>query len=110
MGIRGWADVLTMRFDPAILRALRDTGERRQIAGATAARFLSTDSTHNGVVEAWWSEELLLPFSVTARQAGATVTAVVEGLTTEIDASLLADPVKRFPQYKSEDVADAHDH
>jgi len=110
MGIRGWADVLTMRFDPAILGTLRDTGERRQMAGATATRFVSPDPARDGVTEVWWSEELLLPLSVTARKADVTVTSVVDGLTTDVDASLLADPDQRFPQYKSEDVADAHDH
>ncbi len=110
MGVHGWADVLTMRFDPAILRTLRDTGERRQIAGATAARFVSTDSTRDGVVEVWWSEELLLPLSVTTRQADTTVTSIVERVTSEVDPLLLADPDRRFPRYQSEDVADAHDH
>jgi hypothetical protein len=110
MQIRGWADVLTVRFDPATLAALRDTRERRQAGGSTFARFVATESTGDGVVEVWWSEALLLPLSVTVREDGTTVTSVVEHMTSEAEASLLTDPARRFPQYESRDAADAPDH
>jgi len=110
MGIRGWADVLTMRFDPAILSTLRNTGEQRTVGDAAATRFVSTEATHNGIAEVWWSEELLLPLVLTVRQPGGTARSVVEGLMDNVDESLLADADQRFPDYKSEDLTDAHDH
>ena len=100
MRIRGWSDVLTLRFDPAVLSALRDTGERRQAGGSTFARFVATESTGDGVVEVWWSEALLLPLSLTVREDGTTVTSVVEHMTNEAEGSLLTAPALRFPQYR----------
>ena len=110
MQIRGWSDVLTLRFDPAVLSALRDTGERRQAGGSTFARFVATESTGDGVVEVWWSEALLLPLSLTVHQDGATVTSAVGHMNNEAEAALLTDPALRFPQYDSRDAADARDH
>ena len=110
MGIRGWTDVLTMRFDPSMLSTLRDTGEQRSFGAAVATRFVSTDATRSGVAEVWWSEELLLPLSLTVRHPDGTATSVVQGLTTGVDEALLADADQRFPDYKSEDLVDAHDH
>ncbi len=110
MRIRGWSDVLMLRFDPAALSALRDTGERRNAGGSTFARYIATESTGDGVVEVWWSETLLLPLSLTVREAGSTVTSVVSHLTSDADAAPLTDPAVRFPPYDSVDAADAPDH
>lgn len=108
--IKGWMDVLTLRFDPTVLAALRDTGERRQTGGATFKRYVSREPGSDGVVEVWWGEALLLPLSLTVRDSGTEVTSIVNGLTLTADAALLVDPEVRFPRYKALDPADANDH
>lgn len=110
LGIRGWMDVLTIRFDSALLGALRQTGEQRPLAGATASRFVAPEGKDDGLVEVWWSDELLLPLSVTQRVAGREVTSVVDRLTRGGDATVLADPADRFPTYQAVDASDAGDH
>jgi hypothetical protein len=110
MQIRGWMDVLTVRFDPTVLATLRDTGERRRTGGAIFSRYVTTEPGRDGVVEVWWSEELLLPVSLRVRDSGTDVTSLVKALTQTADATLLADPAGRFPTYKAFDPADANDH
>lgn len=107
--IRGWSDVLTMRFDPATLEHLRDTGERRSAGGATFARFAAVDPTNDGIEDVWWSDALLLPLSLNMRQGASHVSATIEGLTRQVDASVLVDPMTRFPDYEVRDPSDADD-
>ena len=99
-----------LRFDPAALSTLRDTGERRNSGGSTFMKYVATESTGDGVLEVWWSEALLLPLSLTVHEGGTTVTSLVEHMTNEAEASLLMEPPRRFPQYESRDAADARDH
>ncbi|MGE3884969.1 MAG: hypothetical protein AB7H81_00920 [Vicinamibacterales bacterium] len=109
--IRGWADVVMMRFDPKVLSSLRETGERRTVAGAEFRRFVAGPDAGMGVVEVWWSEALLLPLASTSRESGSvTVDAMVERLSNEIDSAVLADPAVRFPAYEVLDASDARDH
>ncbi len=110
LGIRGWLDVLTIRFDPAVLATLRQTGERRDAAGARVSRFVAPEPREDGLVEVWWSEELLLPLSVTRRASGVETISVVARLVRGGDPTALAEPAGRFPNYKDLDVADAGDH
>ena len=110
MQVRGWMDVLTLRFDPGVLQTLRDTGERRRTGDATFKRYAANAPGRDGIAEVWWSEGLVLPLSLTVRASGVEVTSVVKGLTWNGDDTLLADPSVRFPSYKTVDPADANDH
>lgn len=110
LGIRGWADVLTMRFEPRILSTLRNTGQYRLVDDVTFARFIAQEPNTDGVVEVWWSDEILLPLSFTTRESGTEVTSVVAGISRHTEESLLAEPAFRFPQYENRDAADAVDH
>lgn len=110
MQIRGWMDVLTLGFDPTVLLRLRDTGERRENAGAIFTRYVSNESGRDGVVEVWWSEALVLPWSLTVRDSGTEVTRILKGLSQVADTTLLAEPDVRFPSYKALDAADANAH
>ncbi len=107
--VKGWKDVLTLRFDPTALATLRDTGERRQVSGFDFERHVATRVDHDGVTDVWWSEALLLPLSLTTRAAGTEMTSVVTGLSHNVDAELLADPPLRFPTYRVLDPADVND-
>ena len=110
LGIRGWMDVLTIRFDSAVLDSLHRTGEQREAAGASVSRFVAPEARADGLVEVWWSEELLLPLSVTRRASGVELTSVVDQLTHGLESTVLADPADRFRTYKRVDAADAGDH
>lgn len=110
LGIHGWMDVLTIRFDPGVLASLRQTGERRDAGGAPALRFVAREPREDGIAEVWWSDELLLPLSVTRRLGGAETTSVVARLSRTEKPILLADPGAMFPEYKDVDAADAGDH
>jgi hypothetical protein len=109
--IRGWVDVLTMRFDPAALEALTDTGQRREVAGETFRLFRAPQSPPTGVVEVWWSDGILLPLELVTREsADVTATARVHGLSTAVDVSVLTSPQQRFPDYRVMDAVDAGEH
>ena len=109
-GIRGWMDVLTLRFDRSVLAKLRDTGERRMIGETTFTRYVARDLPAGVVQEVWWSDELLLPLSLTIRRSRTTTTSIVKGLAYTADAVVLMDPMSRFPNYKVLDPTDASDH
>jgi hypothetical protein len=109
--IRGWIDVLTMRFDPAALEGLADTGTERTVAGETFHLFRASPQPPTGVVEVWWSDGLQLPLELVTREsADVTATARVLGLTTDVDMSVLASPQQRFPGYRVMDAVDAGEH
>lgn len=109
--LRGWADVLMMRFDPRVLATLRETGEQRTVAGAEFRRFVAAPDAGLGVVEVWWSEALLLPLATRSRESGSlTVEATVKRLSKEIDPAVIDDPAVRFPAYEVLDASDVRDH
>lgn len=108
--VRGWLDILTIRFDPTVLATLRDTGERRVVEGTRVVRFAAASPRRDGLAEVWWSEEWLLPMAVTMRGTGLEVTSRVHRLTRGGDDAVLADPAARFPGYKRLDAGDAGDH
>ena len=110
MRIRGWLDILTVRFDSTKLPSLRDTGERRQTYGTTFVRHVGAGPGEDGLVEVWWSESLLLPLSLTVRDAGIESTSVVRRLARRADIALRPDPRVRFPMYKEVDAADTDGH
>jgi hypothetical protein len=109
--LRGWADVLMMRFDPSTLDRLRDTGEERQVAGLTFRRYLADTPPERGIVEAWWNPEQLLALASVARESATlTISTEVDDLTAAVESSLLSDPADRFPAYERLDAVDASDH
>jgi hypothetical protein len=113
LGIRGWRDVLTCRFDPGVIASLADSGERRQAAGAVFTRYMArSGETTKGsrVLEVWWSESLLLPLTVTAREAGTTVTSTITNIAAAADASLLEEPIFRFRGYRLADAGEQSGH
>jgi hypothetical protein len=107
--LRGWADVLSLGFDPSALQELRATGERRAYAGAEFDQFVAPQPGVPGVVEVWWSESLMMPLLLTVREGDVLRTSKPEALDTQVETSRLADPRVRFPGYAVLDVADLPD-
>lgn len=109
--IRGWADVLTLRFAPELLQALRTTGEQESAGGATFARYVAPDAAAEGVVEVWWSDAALLPLRLTVRRSGSVMTSVLDRFDNDVDLDAMgADPRARFSAYRVLDVVDTHEH
>jgi hypothetical protein len=108
--LRGWADVLMMRFHPERLTELRPTADRERAAGATFVRYVTTDAGRPGTTEVWWSDTLLVPLRQTVREPERVVTTTLSRLSHEVDLAELGDPRLRFPEYDVLDVADQHEH
>lgn len=109
-GLRGWADVITMRFDPRLLPTLQETGKVERRHGAEFRQFISRAPDDPGVVEVWWSQAQLLPLRLVVREGRALLSAEIVDIEPMSDAATLEMPARRFPAYASLDVADASDH
>ena len=107
--LRGWADVLMMRFDPRGLGAMTATGERQSAAGASFERYVSTADGPRDVAEVWWSETLLLPLRLTVHSPAGETTSVIEASERSLDAARLSEPRLRWSGYETIDVADEAD-
>jgi len=110
LGLRGWADVLTLRLPPEARAGLRATGEHEVAAGARFERLVATPPPERGLVEVWWSEPLLLPLRVADREGAAATTTTVEVLEAGVDTARLALPTSRLPDYELGDASDVSDH
>jgi hypothetical protein len=107
--LRGWMDVLTLRFDPETLKALTVTHDTQMGNGIAFAKYVAAKPALPGVLEVWWSADRLLPRRVTVREGNATITTQVESFADGVDQSQLATPATRFPSYRVLDVTDARD-
>ena len=108
-GVRGWLDIVTLRFDRAALRTLRNTGRRQVQSGIEFVEYVAPDPTLDGVVEVWWSERCLLPSRFVTRQSGRVTSSVTQVESTGVDNGLLLPPRQRFPRYALLDIADARE-
>jgi hypothetical protein len=107
LGIRGWADVLTLGFDMAVLSELPETSESRSTGTLTFSRY-ATRSPVNGVREVWWNQSALLPLEVAKgeREAERTVVISIDRVSRDVAAQLLEPPAQRFPDYRRVDYPD----
>lgn len=109
--LNGWLDVLTMRVDLAAMNALGETGETRVAGDATFHHRRSAAPAPSGVVDAWWSPELLLALELVTRESETLeTTARVTGLSRTVDPAALTTPQSRYPSYRVLDEADAGEH
>ena len=108
--VRGWADVLTMGFDPTVLRTLTPTGARTIVAGATFRQYVaSAQRRTQGVLDVWWSEDLLLSLKLVVRDHDTTTTTTIRGLHPNAAASDQGPPLRSLDGYALVDLADAND-
>lgn len=108
-GIRGWADVWSMRFNPAALDRMTATGESTRVAGETFDRHVAADPGQDGLVEVWWSDALALASTLVVRQSGRVMSSTITEIDRDVQAGVLNDPRRRFPGYAEVDPADAGD-
>lgn len=109
-GLRGWADVITMRFDSRLLPALRATGRSERRHGIEFVQFVAADPDRPGTAEVLWNQSQLLPLRLVVRTGGALLSAEMLSVEPVTDLAGLEMPAARFPDYATLDVADASDH
>jgi hypothetical protein len=97
--IRGWLDVLTFRIDATAMASLRPTGRRRSGSGTTFDQLIQ-EKPQDGIVEAWWDAETLIPGEVTVRRGAAVTRTRLRSLRWSIDEAVLVAPSQRFPAYR----------
>jgi len=101
VGIRGWADVLSLGFDPSVLDGLAPTKDERTIGDVRFVKYAG------GAGEVWWSAEHLLAVEVDLHDAvGPTTRLTIESIRAGVDESLLQVPMKRFPDYREASYVD----
>jgi hypothetical protein len=105
LGIRGWADVLSLGFDPATLTGYIRTADQRTLGPVHFVRYTANGRTA-AVPDIWWSDEQLLAsrFGVGDPQAEARLE--IARATAGVDPSVLQPAASRFPTYKVVSLAD----
>jgi hypothetical protein len=105
VGIDGWAPVLLIGVDMAVLGTLTPTSESRTSAGLQFRKHAAV-AQGQGVSEVWWNAEQLLPLTTVIRDAAGVTNVTVQGLRSGVDATLLRSPSSRFPKYRLVDLAE----
>jgi hypothetical protein len=105
LGLRGWASVLTMGFDPELLADLKASGRTRSLEGIAFAHY-AADREDAAIREVWWSEEQVFPCELATADAAGSTRFTVESLRIGVDSALLKAPPTRFPAYRVFELAD----
>jgi len=105
LGIRGWADVLSLGFDVAWLAASTRTEDVRTQGGIRFARY-TVSGPDARVTDLWWCEEQVLPGRFSVGDASGKTRFTVERVRSGADSLLLAPPEERFPKYRVAGLAD----
>jgi hypothetical protein len=105
LGIRGWAQVLSLGLDHELLDGLQRTTSSRTIDSVRLIRH-ATDRKSVELREVWWSESDFLPGGFTSMYGAASLRFSVERIRAGVDAALLRSAAERFPTYRAVDLAD----
>jgi hypothetical protein len=105
LGIRGWADVLTLGVNVEILKRLSAAGESRTVAGTQFWKYVETGEVPPRT-EVWWGAAEALPLLVVSSDTEGAVRLTVESLRTGVDAALLELPASRWPEYRHVELSE----
>jgi hypothetical protein len=105
LGIRGWAQVLSLGFDHELLEDLQRKTVTRTIDTLRVVRH-ATDRKDVELREVLWSETDFLPGGFTSMQGGASLQFSVQRIRAGVDAALLRPAAERFPAYRVIDLAE----
>lgn len=103
-GVRGWADVLLLGFDPSVLKNYRRTEAKRTIGVVRFVRYAATQKDSPN--QMWWSEEASLAHDFAVVDNAASTRTSITGIRDGVDETLFQEPTARFPGYKSYNFAD----
>jgi len=105
LGIRGWAQVLSLGLDHELLDGLQRTTTSRVI-GTVRVIHHTTDRKGVELRDVWWSENDFLPGGFTSMHGAGSLQFSVERIRTGVDAALLRPAAERFPAYRVVDLAE----
>jgi hypothetical protein len=100
LAIEGWAGVVSLGFDHALLAGASPTGERRHVGPVVFSRYATPRSSF------WWNQEAGVATDFVQHSPGQALWVVVEQLSAGVDPSVLREPVERVPAYTFLDVAE----
>jgi hypothetical protein len=106
---RGWADVASLGVEPAELAKLAATGRQRALGGFVFRERRAPATDDGRVRELWWSEDAALPLRIATREAHVTRAVEVRSLRLGVDAAVVEDPRRRFPDYTVIDAVDVRE-
>jgi hypothetical protein len=109
-GLRGWLDVLTLRFNPDTLKTLQPTADQEIVNGVPFVRYQENERAKRGGTEVWWSDRLMFPLRLTIREGQVLISSKVKLVAQQVANDKLVSPSTRFPSYRVSDVADARDY
>ena len=109
LGIRGWADVLSLGFDTSLLDGLTPIGTARTVTGIRFTRYAARDN-HAATQETWWSAAQVLPLSFKTTSKSGSTSFAIQRLRSGVDRAKLETPAARFPDYRVVDLADWLEH
>jgi len=99
LGIRGWADVLWLGFDPILLNELVPTSQTRLLGGIRFVRH-TADRERALTREVWLSEEQALASGFVVADRNGSTRFSIERIRSGINADRLRSPIERFPTYR----------
>jgi hypothetical protein len=108
LAIPGWAHVIALGFDPALLAGSKPSHDVRTIDDMPFTRFRIGAGDQSQDV--WWNAEQLLPATFVKRDHEGSIRYAVERIRRAIDENVLRPPASRFPDYRSVDLADWLEH
>ena len=104
LGIPGWAHILTMGVDPAILREATASSETRTIGGLRFAHM--TGGAGHPLASLWWNAEQLLPAEFASGDTHDGTRLAIERASATADLQLVQPAELRFPGYRVVTLAD----
>jgi hypothetical protein len=105
LGIRGWADVLSLGFDTELLAAAERMREVRTQDGLQFDRY-RVNRADASLTDLWWCEEQSLPGSFTITDKAGSTRFAIERIRAGVDVSLLAPSEVRLPKYRVVSLAE----
>lgn len=106
LGVRGWADVLMLGFDPSVLKDSVRSGRFRIVDRVRFDEF----SSRTGPVAVWWSERELLSHRFELPAGKSSTLVVIAAIRHHVDATVFELPAQRFPSYRVIRLAEWQEH
>jgi hypothetical protein len=103
LGLRGWADILSLGFAPERLAGYQRSGEQFTMGSVRFTRYVPR---RPGEADLWWSEHQLVAREFASPEPGGETRVRITSARNGVDAAVLELPPLRFPKYTIVDVAD----
>jgi hypothetical protein len=109
LGIRGWADILSLGFDAQRLASYQRTDEQTSVGTIRFTRYVQR-GTGRSAGDVWWSDAHLIAREFVTSEPNGETRFTVANARPGVDPALLEWPHVRFPDYRVINVADWLEH